>query len=56
MCADAPTMEVFFHFIKNTNYVDATPAWRIAADYIAGMTDHFAERTYIQLFVPTPMI
>jgi dGTPase len=53
---EAPSMEVFFHFIKNTNYVDETPAWRIAADYIAGMTDHFAERTYIQLFVPTPVI
>jgi dGTPase len=53
---ESPSMEVFFHFIKNTNYVDDTPAWRIAADYIAGMTDHFAERTYVQLFVPTPMI
>jgi dGTPase len=53
---EAPCMEVFFHFIKNTNYDDRTPGWRIAADYIAGMTDHFAERTYIQLFVPTPVI
>jgi dGTP triphosphohydrolase len=53
---EAPGLEVFFHFIKNTNYNDDTPAWRIAADYIAGMTDHFAEKTYIQLFVPTPVI
>ncbi|HUI93894.1 MAG TPA: HD domain-containing protein [Chitinivibrionales bacterium] len=53
---DAPNLGVFFHFIKNTNYNDETPPWRIAADYIAGMTDHFAERTYIQLFVPTPVI
>ncbi len=53
---ESPSMEVFFHFIKNTNYNDETPPWRIAADYIAGMTDHFAERTYIQLFVPTPVI
>jgi dGTPase len=53
---EAPSLGVFFHFIKNTNYNDETPAWRIAADYIAGMTDHFAERTYIQLFVPTPVI
>jgi dGTPase len=53
---EAPCMEVFFHFIKNTNYDDRTPGWRIAADYIAGMTDHFAERTYVQLFVPTPVI
>lgn len=53
---EASCMDVFFHFIKNTNYDDRTPGWRIAADYIAGMTDHFAERTYIQLFVPTPVI
>jgi dGTPase len=53
---EAPFMEVFFHFIKNTNYNEATPLWRIATDYIAGMTDLFAERTYIQLFVPTPVI
>lgn len=53
---EAPSMQVFFHFIKNTNYNEETPSWRIAADYIAGMTDHFAERTYIQLFVPTPVI
>jgi dGTPase len=53
---EAPCMDVFFHFIKNTNYDDRTPAWRIAADYVAGMTDHFAERTYVQLFVPTPVI
>jgi dGTP triphosphohydrolase len=53
---EAPSMEVFFHFIKNTNYNEETPAWRIATDYIAGMTDLFAERTYIQLFVPTPVI
>jgi dGTPase len=53
---EAPLLEVFFHFIKNTNYTYETPPWRIATDYLAGMTDLFAERTYIQLFVPTPMI
>ena len=53
---EAPLLEVFFHFIKNTNYNHETPPWRIAADYLAGMTDLFAERTYIQMFVPTPMI
>ncbi len=53
---EAPCMDVFFHFIKNTNYDERTPTYRIAADYIAGMTDHFAERTYVQLFVPTPVI
>jgi dGTPase len=53
---DAPLIEVFFHFIKNTNYTDETPYWRIIADYIAGMTDLFAERTFGQLFMPSPVI
>jgi dGTPase len=53
---EAPLLEVFFHFMKNTNYNEKTFPWRIAADYLAGMTDVFAERTYVQLFVPTPMI
>ncbi|MBN1129106.1 MAG: HD domain-containing protein [Chitinispirillaceae bacterium] len=53
---DAPLMGVFFHFIKNTNYTDATPAWRIVTDYLAGMTDLFAERTFGQLFLPSPVI
>jgi dGTPase len=53
---DAPLLEVFFHFIKNTNYNDETPAWRIVVDYLAGMTDLFAERTFGQLFLPTPVI
>jgi dGTPase len=53
---DAPLMEIFFHFIKNTNYTDETPLWRIVTDYVAGMTDSFAERTFGQLFLPTPVI
>jgi len=53
---DAPLMEVFFHFIKNTNYTDKTPSWRIVTDYVAGMTDLFAERTFGQLFLPSPVI
>lgn len=53
---DAPLVEVFFHFIKNTNYTEKTPSWRIVTDYIAGMTDLFAERTFGQLFLPSPVI
>lgn len=53
---DAPLMQNFFHFIKNTNYTDETPHWRIVADYVAGMTDSFAERIFGQLFLPTPVI
>lgn len=53
---EAPGMETFFHFIKNTNYTADTPSWRIVTDYVAGMTDLFAERTFVQLFMPTPVI
>lgn len=53
---EAPLLEIFFHFIKNTNYSRETPAWRIITDYIAGMTDLFAERTFMQLFIPAPVI
>jgi dGTPase len=53
---EAPLMTVFFHFIRNTNYTDETPAWRIVTDYTAGMTDLFAERTFGQLFMPSPVI
>jgi dGTPase len=53
---DAPSMVVLFDFIKNTNYTPETPANRIVADYIAGMTDVFALRTYSQLFLPTPVV
>jgi dGTP triphosphohydrolase len=49
-------MEVFFHFIKNTNYTEETPPWRMVTDYMAGMTDLFAERTFGQLFLPSPVI
>ncbi|MBD3392290.1 MAG: HD domain-containing protein [Chitinivibrionales bacterium] len=53
---DAPSMAVLFDFIKNTNYTDATPHWRVAADYVAGMSDAFAQRTYAQLFLPSPVV
>ena len=53
---DAPLMEVFFHFTKNTNYSEKTPSWRVVTDYVAGMTDFFAERTFGQLFLPSPVI
>jgi dGTPase len=53
---DAPSMSVLFDFIKNTNYNEETPLWRVVTDYVAGMTDLFAERTYAQLFLPKPVI
>ncbi|MBD3239068.1 MAG: HD domain-containing protein [Chitinivibrionales bacterium] len=53
---DAPCTSVFFRFIKNTSYTEQTPPWRIVTDYIAGMTDVFAQRTYVQLFLPRPLV
>ena len=53
---EAPVIETFFNFIKNTNYNDETPSWRIVTDYIAGMTDVFAERTFMQLFMPASVV
>jgi dGTPase len=53
---ESPVMETFFNFIKNTNYVDGVEAWRVVTDYIAGMTDHFAEKTFTQLFMPSPFV
>ncbi len=56
MVREAPLIETFFHFIKNTNYNAETPSWRIVTDYIAGMTDLFAERTFMQLFMPASVV
>jgi dGTPase len=53
---EAPLMEVFFNFIKNTNYNDQTPSYLMVTDFIAGMTDIFAERTFMQLFSPDRVI
>jgi dGTPase len=53
---EAPAMDTFFHFIKNSNYTAGTPSWRMVTDYIAGMTDLFAQRTYAELFLPTPVV
>ncbi|MBD3319846.1 MAG: HD domain-containing protein, partial [Chitinivibrionales bacterium] len=52
----APTLRVLFNFIKNTNYTEKTPVRRMVTDYIAGMTDIFAQRTYAELFMPTPVV
>jgi len=52
----SPVLETFFRFAKNTNYNDEVESWRIVADYVAGMTDHFAEKTFTQLFMPSPFV
>ena len=54
--ADIPSMQVFMDFIKNSNYTESTESWRIIIDYIAGMTDSFAQRSYLQFFLPTPIV
>lgn len=53
---EAPSTEVFFHFIRNTSYTPDTPGWRVVTDYVAGMTDLFAEKSHAQLFLPTPLV
>jgi dGTPase len=53
---DSPAMAVLFDFIKNSNYNDKTPLWRISVDYVAGMSDAFAQRSYSQLFFPSPVV
>jgi dGTPase len=53
----SPVLETFFKFTKNTNYGGgAEPPWRVVTDYVAGMTDHFAEKTFTQLFMPSPFV
>jgi len=52
----SPVLETFFKFTKNTNYTDDVEPWRVVADYVAGMTDHFAEKTFTQLFMPSPFV
>jgi dGTPase len=53
---DSPSISVLFDFMKNSNYTEDTPNTRIITDYIAGMTDAFAQRSYLQLFLPSPVI
>lgn len=53
---ESPIMETFFNFIKNTNYYEGIESWRVVVDYVAGMSDHFAEETFTQLFIPTPVV
>jgi len=52
----SPVLDTFFRFTKNTNYNDKVEPWRVVADYVAGMTDHFAEKTFTQLFMPSPVV
>jgi dGTP triphosphohydrolase len=47
---------VFFDFIKNINYGSETEDYDIVADYIAGMTDNFALKSYDELFLPRAMV
>lgn len=53
---DTPSVSVLFNFIKNSNYTEKTLDSRIVVDYIAGMTDVFARRSYLQLLLPSPVI
>jgi dGTPase len=52
----APLCGVLFDFIKNSNYNEETPIGRVVTDYLAGMTDVFAQKSYVQFFLPTPIV
>jgi dGTPase len=53
---ETPTLSTFFRFIKNSNYHEHTPSWRIVTDYIAGMTDMYAKRHMNELFLPSAVV
>ncbi|OGS36652.1 MAG: hypothetical protein A2293_09445 [Elusimicrobia bacterium RIFOXYB2_FULL_49_7] len=53
---NAATLGVFFDFIKNINYTNETEDYEIVRDYIAGMTDNFALRTFNELFMPRSVV
>jgi dGTPase len=52
----APTLGVFFDFIKNINYGSHTEDYEIVTDYIAGMTDNFALQSFRELFMPKSIV
>jgi dGTPase len=52
----APTMSVFFDFCKNINYTSETEDYEIVTDYVAGMTDNFALRSFNELFMPKAIV
>jgi dGTP triphosphohydrolase len=52
----APTLSVFFDFCKNINYTTDTEDYEIVTDYVAGMTDNFALRSFSELFMPKAIV
>ncbi len=53
---ETPTLNTFFRFIKNSNYTEETPYWRMITDYIAGMTDVYAKRHMTEFFLPSSFV
>ena len=47
---------VLAEFIERVKYDDDVPEAQISIDFVAGMTDNFASRTFTDLFVPTPIV
>lgn len=58
--AEGVIERLYYHYLKHvselppefTKYIDEDGPNRIAADYIACMTDRYAVRDYTRLFVP----
>jgi dGTPase len=47
---------VLAQFLEDTRYEGETPAAQISLDFVAGMTDKYAERTFRELFLPSPIV
>jgi len=47
-------IDVFYEFLMDMQYADGEPDAQIVSDFIAGMTDTFATRTYQELFLVSP--
>ncbi|MBL8028522.1 MAG: phosphohydrolase, partial [Fibrobacteres bacterium] len=52
----APSLSIFFDFCKNITYSMDTEDYTIVTDYIAGMTDNFALKSFSDLFMPRAMV
>lgn len=48
------SVEVFYEFLEDMQYAPEEPDAQIVSDFVAGMTDTFATRSYQELFLVSP--
>lgn len=51
-----PTYRNLFEFVARMNYSEEEPPQQIILDFMAGMTDIFALRSYNEIFLATPLV